>query len=320
MTSLAVQTAPVALEIHRLVRDLDPSRWRASLEEATRTRIAELEAKLRQVLSSEASDEPLGEQLAAVAGLLRERVPEPNLPEAVVDSAWDQFRKQLQSAYEDLRGRLKEREVKVPTLRPTNYMRSFLHALMCLGCVFLVEAVLSDSQRWLVPLVVAISFWSMEAARHYTVLGRRFLMWLFGPIAHPHEHHRVNSSTWLGTALVILGAVFAPIHCAVALGVLGIADPAAGLVGRRWGKTKLVGERSLEGTLAFIVAGTLVALAIIAIWHPELAWTARLAVAAGGATVGGLAELFSRRVDDNFSIPIATGTGAYLAGLLVGLG
>ncbi|HHH27487.1 MAG TPA: hypothetical protein ENK57_03930 [Polyangiaceae bacterium] len=318
MSTLALETRPVALAIHHLVKDLDPSRWRASLEQATRSRIAELERQLRQMVARVRSDEPLVEPLTELSSLLRESVPAPDLPQAEIPTAWDRYRKQLQVAYEELRGHLRASKIDVPTLRPTNYARSLAHASIGLFLVYVVEEWLTAQQRWLVPLCFAASFWLMEAARHYTDTGRRFLLWLFGPIAHPHERYRVNSSTWFGTALVIIGALYAPLHCALALAILGVADPAAGLIGRRWGKTKLVAERSLEGTLAFVVVGAAASLVVMAIWHGDLTWTQRIVIGFGAAVSGGVAELFSNRVDDNLSIPVSAATGSFLVATLLG--
>jgi dolichol kinase len=43
---------------------------------------------------------------------------------------------------------------------------------------------------------------------------------------------------------------------------LGVGDPAAAWVGRRWGTLKILGRKSLQGTLAFVAAATLV----VGIW------------------------------------------------------
>ena len=273
-----------------------------------------METKLRG-LAGRAQNDALAQPLDNIRGLLSD-APQPDLPKTEVVSAWSHYRKQLQVAYEELRGELRERKVVVPTLRPTNYARSASHAAIGLFLVFLVEEILTSSQRLIVPLAFATFFWGLEAWRHFTDTGRRFLLWLFGPVAHPHERYRVNSSTWFGTALVIIGGLFGSLECAVALGILAVADPAAGLVGRRFGKTKLVAERSLEGTLAFVVVGAAISMGIMAIWHPELGWGARAGVALGAALFGGIAELFSNRVDDNLSIPVAAATGAFVAAAL----
>ena len=74
------------------------------------------------------------------------------------------------------------------------------------------------------------------------------LLRVLGRIAHAHEHHRVNSSTWYGTAPVVLGGFFDPAVAAIAVAIHGLADPAAAWIGRRWGRVALVNGRTLEGT------------------------------------------------------------------------
>ena len=51
---------------------------------------------------------------------------------------------------------------------------------------------------------------------------------------------------------MVIGVYFLPQH-AVEAGalVLGIGDPIASIVGKTWGKTKVWGEKSLEGSLGF---------------------------------------------------------------------
>lgn len=311
--SAVIESRPIALELHRLLKDIDPSRWRDDVEGALRARADEL-AERFAALRAQLPSEPLAERASAIAELLRERIPQPGLPPGQVRDAWAGFRAQLSTAYEAFSLSLREEaSVVLPQLRPTNYTRSLVHAASAISVVLLIEEVLSAELRLWVPLAATAMAWSMEAARHFTETGRRFLLWLFGPIAHPHEHHRINSSTWFTTALAILGAFFAPAVAASAVIVLGLADPAAGLVGRRWGRTKLVHQRSLEGTLAFVAVGTAAALGVLSLWHGDMTIGARLLVAFAVALSGGIAELFSNRVDDNFSIPVVGSFGGALA-------
>ena len=88
------------------------------------------------------------------------------------------------------------------------------------------------------------------------------------------------------------------------------ADPAAALVGRRFGRTRMPNGRSLEGSAAFVVAGAAVAWGTLGIWHPELDSARGLMVAGAAAVLGAVGELASGRVDDNFSIPLAAAAGA----------
>jgi dolichol kinase len=162
------------------------------------------------------------------------------------------------------------------------------------------------SRGWLIAVAGAfcVAGWTMEIARRRSPVANRALMALFAPVAHAHERHGINSATWYCTALLLLG-LFAPIRAAeVGVLVLGLADPAAGFIGRRFGRTRLRKNRSLEGSLGFVVVGALAASAWLLFVHAmPLAAVALLAGVA--ALVGALTEIGSTRLDDNFTIPVA---------------
>lgn len=203
-----------------------------------------------------------------------------------------------------------------PPARPANLKRSFFH--VCSGLFALALLRLLPSKDWLIGVAAAFAVfaWTAETARKRSPAVNARLMRLFSPIAHAHEHTDVNSSTWYITALLLL-AVFAKREAAeIGIVVLAFADPAAGTIGRRFGKTKIRANRSLEGTLAFIVAGTITAGAwIFLAQHATLGAAAIMALAA--SIIGALAEIFITKLDDNFAIPVAATTAAALAMTLV---
>jgi dolichol kinase len=84
--------------------------------------------------------------------------------------------------------------------------------------------------------------------------------------------------------------------------VLGLADPLAGYVGRRFGRRPFLGG-TLEGTLTFLA----VAAVILTVRHPA-------PVALLAAAVSTLAERRSWPLDDNLAVPLAC--GAALTSLL----
>jgi dolichol kinase len=201
-----------------------------------------------------------------------------------------------------------------PATRPTNYARNVFHLGAAL--VAFVTVALLPAHPGIV-IVIAVTFatycWAMEIGRRVHPPLNDRLMRFYGPIAHPHERLRVNSATWYATALVGL-AVFAarPVTLA-SLAVLGIADPFAALVGRRWGKRVLRAGRSLEGSLAFLVSGAIAAAAGLAVaGGMPVARIAILAVVAGG--VGAAVELLSTKLDDNLTIPLSV-AGALTAAI-----
>ncbi|MBQ8754625.1 MAG: hypothetical protein IJZ19_06310 [Lentisphaeria bacterium] len=97
---------------------------------------------------------------------------------------------------------------------------------------------------------------------------------------------------------------FAPLCAAAGMAVLLTADAAAALIGRKFGKHKLVNGKSLEGTLAFILTG----IAVSGIFISATGAVSFLPYTLPAVILAALAELFQKqlKVDDNFSIPLAT--------------
>ncbi len=200
--------------------------------------------------------------------------------------------------------------------RPQNYARSLFHVGCAVGVLALLRFL--PSRGWLIGVAVAgfTAAWTMEIARRRSGAANDRIMAVFAPIAHPHEHHGINSATWYTTALLLL-AIFAPIRAAeVGVLVLGVADPAAGLIGRRFGRTRLRANRSLEGSIGFVVVGVLAAGAWLAVVY-GLALPALLTLALVGGLVGALTELASTRFDDNFTIPVTVALAVWIAQALV---
>lgn len=294
----------LGLALRTLVADLDPVRWkdhkRAQLQASFATYRADLDAVL---------DGWTDLHLDGVRSQLDEvrRVVAEHLPSADdVKAQWMEFRAEIHPAYEELAEALKTAHMELPSVRPTNYWRSTFHVLGAVIAVLFVQYA-----PWtaviVVPLILALTFWSLEISRRLSTRWNDFLMRLTDKINHPHERYRINSSTWFATALFLLALTHEPIAGSAAVLVLGFGDPIAGLVGRRWGRIKLVNGRSLEGTSAFAIVSFVAVYMMFLIWHGDTSYETAFAVCVVAAIAGALTELFSRRVDDNFAIPIVVG-------------
>lgn len=300
----------LAVELHGLFRALD---LRIRAPELVRDKLDAAARALDELLAAQWSlPDNIARCIEHVAELLRDWSPDD------VD-AWAELKAQLRVAYASFADALRDEQVKVPELRPANYTRSMFHmgsAVLSLG---LVLALPTESLPWAAG-GFAVSAWTMETLRRFSPAANRVLMALFRPVAHEQERHRVNSATWYVTALLLLSLTFSPLLAVVGVAVLGFADPLAGLIGRRWGRIKLVNNRSLEGSLGFFAVGTAAALGGIALVAPSMSAGHAWSIATSAAFFGALAELFSRRVDDNFSIPMVASLAAAITALLLGVG
>jgi len=131
-----------------------------------------------------------------------------------------------------------------------------------------------------------------------------FFFRVFRSLASPREAVGLASSTWyvagVGLALVLFGR---PAALAGVL-VLALADPAASVVGRLWGRASL-GTGTVEGTLVFAVVAFVAAAAFVP-----------LPAAAAAACAASLVEPLPWSLDDNLTIPVAAAAGAWIVGAM----
>ena len=120
---------------------------------------------------------------------------------------------------------------------------------------------------------------------------------IFSPMLRSHERRGgVTGATYylIGSFLCIL--VFNKNLAIVCLCFLILGDLFAALIGKQWGRTKLIAKKSLEGSLACFIVCALIALIR---YHPV--------IALAGALAATLVELFPTGLDDNLTMPLASG-------------
>jgi dolichol kinase len=328
--TLAIQSQDLVLNLRAFLEVLDTARWKAELEAVARERLAILEGDLKTLLELwsgsqetremlEDKEQPLGTHFKVLSTVLHDSPSSQSPSDSDIQRQWKEFRGRLQRVYEEIVTELRTHDVHVPSLRPTNYARSAFHVISALSTLMLIQYILTPTWMIITAVAFALSGWTMETARRLSASANVLIMKVFNPVAHPHEYHRINSATWYASALVLISLTGSALMCSVAVIVLGLADPTAALIGRRFGKTSLINGRSLEGSLAFVVAGTLGSLAVMRIWHSHLLWTHTLLIALVASVFGAVAELVSSKVDDNMSIPLAAAAGCAVVARLSGI-
>jgi dolichol kinase len=314
LTALPVATLELSSELYALLRKIDPSSFRDEHEAEAKAQLAGITARVQSLCEAAAADSSGGIDPGLSTQLAQLRTAIHRAQDHKVTPArafWAAFQREVHPAYESLAALLRGAALPAPSLRPTNYARSLFH--VCSALVAVLTIALVPSPRWLVGAAgLFFGFaWSMEVARRIRPQINDRLMAFFGKVAHAHERHRVNSSTWYATALLALSLFCHPAVSAISVAVLGIGDPVAALIGRRFGRIRLVAGRSLEGSLAFVVSGSLAAFAVATVLLPG-ALPARVIAAVVAGVVGAIAEVFSTHLDDNLSIPLAVATAVTL--------
>lgn len=190
-------------------------------------------------------------------------------------------------------------------LKPTNYARNFFHVTMGITGSTLYYFVLDRIQAVAILVAIFLVFGILEITRRFSGRWNDYLVdKVFGAIARPSERYRVNSSTFYVMALILIVLLLPKIPVIAATLVLALADPAASLIGKRWGHLKLFRDKTMAGSLAFFLVGFLVVASFLFMVASDLGIMRIAVTSLVIAFYGALTELLSSRIDDNFSVPI----------------
>ncbi len=318
---LVGKTRSFALGIYALLKDLDPMRWQKMRKQTLKARIVSLESEVqhlyisfnelsleREALQNHYPVNDLEQRLQVVEQLLKE-LSVIDLNDHLSYLNLLGLRKRLQRAYQGLSIIMEAYQSPIPNIRPSNIKRSLVHFASAMGILLMIESVPTFSWMIAISLAYFCFCWTCEILKRTSPRMKKIIMGVFAPIAHPHEYEKVNSATWYGSALLAL-SLTNPVIGVIGVTILGVADPVAAAVGRKYGKIQLPGNRTLEGSLAFWFSGSLASFIMLSWLHPLATPTQTLIVSSVAAASGAVGELLGAFPDDNLTVPLASAAGA----------
>ncbi len=156
----------------------------------------------------------------------------------------------------------------------------------------------------LVPLTMC--FLAVDIGRYYfppvEVRFNRTFGWLLRKHESDREQKRLNGATYVLLAATLAVFAFPKLVAITSFSVLIICDLTAALIGKRFGKHRLF-RKSVEGTVAFFLAGILVVVVLPKIEYAAMEYVIAIMAMTGGALV----EALPIDIDDNISIPVTVG-------------
>ena len=132
------------------------------------------------------------------------------------------------------------------------------------------------------------------------------------------EQFRESAMTPYVISILLTILTFPKTIALIAICTLAIADPLSAVVGIRFGRHRVVPEKSLEGSAAFFAATFAVAFGFLRL-VPGVE-VLQAAGAAGAIAVAGAAfEMVPLRLDDNLTIPLLVGFAAWITCRALGI-
>ena len=190
--------------------------------------------------------------------------------------------------------------------------RKIYHLLGGLGLLSLYY-VLGRENALIFYAVLTAAVLAFDLTRLRVPAINRFIQSHFSSFIRKNEANRITGTApyVLGIGLTLL--LYRSDIATAAICFLAFGDVSATAVGERYGRTKISGEKSLEGTLAFaaaaVLSGVLLNVAGIHLMH---------GIILAGALVAAGVELLPLPVNDNLVIPVASGGAMELIARLTG--
>jgi dolichol kinase len=189
--------------------------------------------------------------------------------------------------------------------------RKFWHCVGICGMAA-AYALMPNRMAWIALFALSAFIIPLDLLRLKFPRLNRNAMRIFGSVMRRHETDSLS-----GFSFLLLGAIFLlwlnQFHIVtLTLLFLAFGDPVASFFGLRFGKDKILGSKTLQGTMAAFIICTLIS--AIYYYFNNIMTERLLIVAPLSGLIGAAAELIPiGKIDDNLSFPVL---GASLLWLL----
>lgn len=183
--------------------------------------------------------------------------------------------------------------------------RRFFHASMGILVASTYKAFLTHQQIVYILGTAACLLYFMEQIRiNYPEFSKRFAV-LGRYLLRAEEQIKESAAIPYAMAILLTILTFPQTIAVGAIFTLAIADPLSAIIGIRFGKRRVVPNKSLEGSIAFMIA-TFCCLSYV-LMDAEGAYTWQIGVVAFFVSfLCAIFEMFPLKVDDNLTIPLFT--------------
>ncbi|MCB0390097.1 MAG: hypothetical protein KDD58_02345 [Bdellovibrionales bacterium] len=188
-------------------------------------------------------------------------------------------------------------------------LRKIWHFLGVVVIAILYQIVPHSTAIQLMALAAAL-FTTLDLLRKQLPSLNNILINVFAPIMRESEKNKIAGTTYLLNGVLLIMLFFPKPIVILCLLLLGTADPIASFVGLKYGKDKILGNKTLQGSLAAFAISTIVAAVF---FFTTNTMTERLMIV---SLLSGLVGTFSElipvaKIDDNFTFPLLCACGLW---------
>lgn len=175
--------------------------------------------------------------------------------------------------------------------------------------MFLCMMFLSEQTCWLIYFSVGLPLVLLDLIRQYSRNLNRILLKILGGIVRKTEVHRLTGGSYAILSIGLTYWLFPKPVSLLAVLFLALGDPTASFFGLLYGKTKLIGKKTLAGSVAAMSICALATLIFFKVQSESLTdwnWLSLTALSIVCGLIAASSELIRiGKLDDNFIQPLA---------------
>jgi len=206
---------------------------------------------------------------------------------------------------------------KLSTRQDLQIARRLFHVAN--GSIFATIYLVSFSHQQMVHLLgtIACLLYVVEQLRinYPEIAGKLIPMTKF--IIRAEEQLKESAMVPYVIAILLTIITFPKPIALVAIYTLAIADPLSAIIGIKYGKTRIVPHKSLEGSAAFFIATFFCTLIVLTIFSGFSAEVFAISTLIG--VLSSIFEMLPIKIDDNLTIPLFTSFALWLICALFGI-
>lgn len=188
-------------------------------------------------------------------------------------------------------------------------LRKIWHIACGVGALYIYYSSGLELVEWgKVAIIISLAGFALDFIRLKNKSFNKFALKLLGPLMRKSEADSFSGLPFyaLGVGLSIL--LYQDDIALLSIMFLVFADPIASLIGIRYGKDKIMPNKSLQGTIACFLICYIITMIRTMDMNTSSVNILVFAVLAG--MIGALSEIMSAfNIDDNLTIPVISGAG-----------
>lgn len=193
---------------------------------------------------------------------------------------------------------------KLKSLKDLHLQRKLFHVTGVM-IVFACMNYLSENTCWAIYILLGIPFIIWDLSRQHFKTLNKFTLKFFSPVLRDYEEYYLSGVTYLILGVGICFYIFPKEVALLAVLFLAIGDPTASFFGVLYGQDKIIGNKSLQGSLAAFIACTVAA--YIFFYSKSFLLDHILVVSFISGFIAAIAELLPvGRLDDNLTQPLVS--------------